>query len=100
MDKKDLEQISDLFNKAFGSIWEHNLEPTLGKVQTELSQVRTQMVTKTFLTDKIADLEGGLVTKLRKEDAKVNRLAEILREKNVISDNDIKELGNLVVFPK
>ncbi|OGE73776.1 MAG: hypothetical protein A3I07_02350 [Candidatus Doudnabacteria bacterium RIFCSPLOWO2_02_FULL_42_9] len=97
MDKKDLEQIKQVVREevigGFGQVWENNLEPVL-------NQIQTQMVTKTFLTDKVADMEGGLITKLRKEDEKVNKLAEILREKDVISDNDIKELGNLVVFPK
>ncbi|MBI3952817.1 MAG: hypothetical protein HY336_02575 [Candidatus Doudnabacteria bacterium] len=93
MEEKDLKQIGDLFNKAFGQIWESNLEPTL-------TQIQTQMVTKTFLTDKFADLQGDLVTKLRKEDEKVNRLADILRQKNLISDADLRDLGSLIVFPK
>lgn len=60
----------------------------------------SHLPTKAYLDDKLADLEGGLITKLRKEDEKVNRLAEILKEKKVLSENDIAELQRLQVFPK
>ena len=40
-----------------------------------------QLPTKSYLDDKLADLEGDLIKKLRKEDEKVNRLAEILKQK-------------------
>jgi len=105
MEEKDLKQIGQVFderfekalpkafNKAFSQIWEHNLEPVLTDIQT-------QMVTKAYLDDKLSDLSGDLITKLRKEDQKVNRLLDILRTKNVLSESDIRELGNLVVFPK
>jgi len=59
-----------------------------------------QLPTKSYIDDKLADLEGGLVTKLRKEDEKVNRLAEILKAKNVLSESDIAELKKLQVFPR
>ncbi|OGE80986.1 MAG: hypothetical protein A3H72_00920 [Candidatus Doudnabacteria bacterium RIFCSPLOWO2_02_FULL_48_8] len=108
MEEKDLKQIGDLFdgrfekalpkafNAAFTQVWEHNLEPALQAIHDKLEQLPT----KSYLDDKIANLQGDLTTKLRKEDEKVNRLADILRQKNLISDNDIQELGNLVVFPK
>ncbi|MBI4049234.1 MAG: hypothetical protein HY395_00230 [Candidatus Doudnabacteria bacterium] len=108
MEEKDLKQIEKLFEKgfaegfkqAFASVWEHNLEPALNEIHREIAGVKSQMVTKSYLDDKIANLQGDLITKLRKEDDKLNRLADILRQKKVISDSDIQELGNLVVFPK
>jgi hypothetical protein len=93
MEAEEIKQISNLFNQAFSDVWEKNLEPTLTTIQN-------QMVTKAYLDDKLADLSGDLVTKLKKEDEKVNRLLDILRMKNVLSDSDIKELSNLMVFPK
>ncbi len=59
-----------------------------------------QLPTKSYLDDKLADLEGGIITKLRKEDDKLNRLAEMLKDKKVLSETDIAELKKLVVFPK
>jgi hypothetical protein len=56
--------------------------------------------TKSYLDDKLANLEGGLIAKLRKEDEKVNRLAEMLKQKNLLTESDIKELGQLQVFSK
>ena len=60
----------------------------------------SQLPTKSYLNDKLADLEGGLVTKLRKEDEKLNRLAGMLKEKKLLNDDDIAELQRLQVFPK
>ena len=60
----------------------------------------SQLPTKSYLDDKLADLEGGLVTKLRKEDEKLNRLAGMLKEKKLLNDADIAELQRLQVFPK
>src|SRR3989338_4051390 len=104
MDEKDLKQIKELFKQEFKvgfkdnltEFWEGNLEPAFSAVNDEIAQLPT----KSFLTDKLANLQGDLTTKLRKEDEKLNRLADILRQKNIISDRDIQELGNLVVFPK
>ena len=59
-----------------------------------------QLPTKSYLDDKLADLEGDLIKKLRKEDEKVNRLAEILKQKDILSDSEIRELDDLKVFPK
>lgn len=56
--------------------------------------------TKSYLDEKFANLEGDLIVKLRKEDQKINRLAEILKQKNILSDSDLLELAQLRVFPK
>lgn len=100
MDKKDLEQIGEIVEKAvtkvFADVWEGNLEPAFNNVFDKIDQLPT----KSYLDDKIANLEGDLIKKLRKEDEKVNRLADILRQRNLLTESDLKELANLVVFPK
>jgi len=114
MEEKDLKQITEVvekgFSKAFIQVWEHNLEPAFEAVYKRFDEQDkrfdgldgkiSQLPTKTFLTDKLADLQGDLTTKLRKEDEKVNRLLDILRTKNVLSESDLAELAHLVVFPK
>lgn len=107
MDKKNLDQIGQIVEKAvkvgFADVWEGNLEPAFNTVFDKIDTLEgkvNQLPTKTYLDDKIANLQGDLITKLHKEDEKINRLADILREKNLISDNDLKELANLIVFPK
>lgn len=60
----------------------------------------SNLPTKSYLDDKFADLEGDLIKKLRKEDEKLNRLAQILKQKAILTDGDIAELGYFEVFPK
>lgn len=111
MEEKDLKQIKELFRQevktgfkeGFTEIWIGNLEPAFDSTHERIDKLDKkvdQLPTKSYLDDKFADLEGELIKKLRKEDEKVNRLAEILKEKKVLSDGDIAELQRLQVFPK
>ena len=72
----------------------------IGQKFSEIDDKINQLPTKSYLDDKIAGLEGGLITKLRKEDDKMNRLLEIMKQKNLLSESEVAELANLVVFPK
>lgn len=56
--------------------------------------------TKSYLDEKFANLEGDLIVKLRKEDQKVNRLLDLLKQKKVLTDNEINDLARLEVFPR
>lgn len=124
MEDKDLKQIKDLLKEELKPLatkedtknllvdfWEGNLEPSfntvfdqLGKVDERLGKVETditslngkvaQLPTKSYLDDKIANLEGGLITKLRKEDEKINRLAEMLKDKEVLSAQIFRSFSN------
>jgi UDP-N-acetylglucosamine 2-epimerase len=58
----------------------------------------SQLPTKAYLDDKLADLEGRLNVKLRKEDSRVGKLTKILHNKKILSGKDISELDNLQVF--
>ena len=110
MEEKDLRQIKEVFHETFAGVWDDNLEPAFKGVNKEIENVNkkieaikgqiAQLPTKSYLDDKLANLEGGLIAKLRKEDEKVNRLAGILKDKKVLSAGDIAELENLQVFPK
>ena len=51
-----------------------------------------------FLNWKLFINKNWLIWK--KEDDKLNRLAEMLKDKKVLSETDIAELKKLVVFPK
>ena len=92
-------------NNDFSELIEY-LDGKFQKIDTQLAELPkmhgqiAQLPTKAYLDDKLANLEGGLVAKLRKEDEKVNMLAAMLKEKKVLTDSDIKELGQLQVFPK
>ncbi len=118
-DKKEIKEIFEEgfkngFQESFTEVWERNLKPAfdevnhrfdkvenrLDKVENHLVNVEVQMVTKSYLDDKIGDLRGDLVVKLRKEDEKLNRLCEILKRKQVLDDADINQLSEFQIFPK
>ena len=75
------------------------VETRLEGVETRLARVEATMVTKAYLDDKLADLEGSVIIRQRKEDQKMNRLIDILHEKAVPADSDVASLQEIEVFP-
>jgi len=121
MDKKDLQElkkaVADGVREGFSEVWGGNLEPAFNLVHEKLDRLDeragtlednysgldgkvAQLPTKTYIDDKFSNLEGDLIVKLKKEDQKVNRLAEMLRDKQVLTEADIVELQKLQIFPK
>ncbi|MCX6745491.1 MAG: hypothetical protein NTX00_00560 [Candidatus Parcubacteria bacterium] len=102
------------FQLEFGQIWDKNIAPAFDDVyqrfdgienrfegvETRLNRIESQMVTKSYLDDKLADLEGGVISKLRKEDEKVNRIISLLKKHKVVPQADLDDLDNLQIFPK
>ena len=70
------------------------------KLEEKLNEKLAPLPTKSYIDEKFADLEGDLIVKLRKEDRKVNRLLELLKQKEVLTESEIQELASLQVFPK
>ncbi len=100
--KDDIKEIG----LELGKVIEHNITPQfqgvnerLDKVEVRLDKVESQMITKTYLDDKLADLEGGTVARQRKEDQKVNPLIEILQNKKVLEEVEVKQLHEFQIFP-
>jgi predicted RNase H-like nuclease (RuvC/YqgF family) len=117
LEPKDLKKIGE----ELGKVIEQNVTPTLdsldqrvghldqrvghldqrvGNLEREVGQIRAEMVTKSYLDDKLADLEGGVMARLRKEDTKVNRLVDMLKNKRVLTEQEVSQLAELQVFPK
>ncbi|MEK7103317.1 MAG: hypothetical protein AAB870_03145 [Patescibacteria group bacterium] len=71
------------------------IDQRLDKMDTRLTKVESQMVTKEYLDDKLADLRGDILTVIRKEDRRVSQLIDFLFDKKVLSDNEVKTLGEL-----
>jgi archaellum component FlaC len=67
----------------------------LGK---DVSSIRSQMLTKDYLDEKIADLRGDMVVLTRKEDTKMLKLVEILTRRKVISQKEAKEIRSMEPF--
>lgn len=96
LEPKDLQQIGE----ELGKVIEQNVTPTLDDLDRRVAKIEAEMVTKSYLDDKLADLEGGMVGRLRKEDAKVNRLVEMLQMKKVLTEEEVKQLAEFQIFPK
>ncbi|MBI5221987.1 MAG: hypothetical protein HY980_00605 [Candidatus Magasanikbacteria bacterium] len=72
----------------------------IGGIKTEISSIKNQMVTKSYLDDKLADLRGDLTVLMRKEDTKLKTLVDILTEKKVLSFDDTKRIFSMEPFPQ
>jgi arsenate reductase-like glutaredoxin family protein len=70
------------------------------KLGNEVNEIRTTMVTKDYLDDKLSDLRGDLVVLMRKEDTKVKALIEILKKRKVITEEDVKKILTMEPFPQ
>ena len=93
---QDLKKIRN----EIAEVIEDNVNPQFEELRNDIEEIKATMVTKSYLDVKIADLEGGWVVKLRKEDNKVNRLVGILKRKKVIAKTDVKTLNEIQVFPR
>ena len=86
-----LQAINDYATKNDGR-WE--------KKEERLGRIEATMVTKDYLVDKLSDLKGDLVVLMRKEDAKLKALIEVLKRRNVISGDDAETILSMQPFPQ
>lgn len=113
MEQQDLQQIKEVIKeevgelalmtkKGFDEVGERfdEVGERFEKLEGRFDTVEATMVTKEYLDEKIADLKGDLVVLIRKEDNKLKKLVEILRAKNVLVDEDVKEILKLEPFSK
>ncbi len=78
----------------------NKVEAEIGGIKTEITSIKSQMVTKSYLDDKLADLRGDLVTLTRKEDTKLKATVNILADKKVLSKDDTKKIFSMEPFPQ
>ncbi len=89
LEEQDFKKIREEFGQAFESI----VLPVLDKMNME-------MVTKSYLDDKLADLEGSVIVRQKKEDKKLNLLIEFLQKKKILEESEIKMLKEFKIFPE
>lgn len=70
------------------------------KIESDISWMKGNMVTKDFLEVKIADLKGDIVVLVRKEDGKVAALIQELTARNIIPAEIAKRLLSMEPFPQ
>lgn len=93
------------------NVIEQNINPQfedvrnrLDKVESRLDKIEirldTEMVTKGYLDDKLADLEGKLVAQDRKLEKKTDVLIETLTERRTLKPGDVERLEGVGVSPR
>lgn len=76
------------------------LEGRMGNLETRMTKAEALMVTKDYLDEKLADLQGNLTVLMRKEDSKLRALIKILTEKNVLNDQERVRILSMEPFPE
>lgn len=76
-----------------------DVQKQFDEVRTRLTKVEATMVTKDYLDEKLFDLRGDFVILMRKEDAKVETLVDVLRQRKVISDQEAEKVLGSGPFP-
>jgi len=70
----------------------NNLEGRFGTLEGRVSHVENQMVTKDYLDDKLAILGAEIGRKINKQAERTNTLVEILVDKSILEEADLKRL--------
>ena len=76
----------------------NKIDVRLDKVEKDIVTIKSTMVTKSYLDDKLADLRGDIVVIVRKEDTKLKSLVEILLKKKILSEDEVKTVYALEPF--
>ena len=81
-----------------------NMQTDLGGkvsgLQSEIGWIKSNMVTKDYLDEKLSDLRGDLVVLMRKEDTKLLKLVDILKERKLISAEEATAVLSMEPFAK
>ncbi len=76
------------------------LESDVSEIKEEIRDVKKQMVTKDYLDERMSDLRGDIVLIIRKEDRKSRYIADILFEKQIFTEKNLKEFYEMEPFPE
>ena len=93
---------ADYTEKEFNSLKNDNKEmkSDIVEMKSDISTLRNQMVTKDYLDEKLADQRGDLILLTRKEDKKVMALVDVLKQRKLIDDADVKKIMGMEPFPQ
>lgn len=90
--------IQDVLDAMAG--YAESTEGRLKNIETDVTMIKSQMVTKAYLDDKLADLRGDLTLLIRKEDTKLKATVNILADKKVLSKDETKKIFSMEPFPQ
>lgn len=102
--KGDLKNFRDEVIVSFKELGEaihmfaNHVDNRFDRVEGDITQIKSTMVTKDYLDEKLGDLRGDMTVLIRKEDNKVKALVEVLVEKKVLDKADQKRIYSLEPF--
>lgn len=73
-------------------------ENRFSSLESDVKVIKSTMVTKPYLDEKLADLRGDMVVLTRKEDKKLNTLVEILADKKILTKKEQKQITSMEPF--
>ncbi len=90
------QQLTDILN-----IVTHIKDNAVSKdtFDTEIKGIKSTMVTKNYLDEKLANHAGNVTALLRKEDSKLKALVGVLYDNAVIDEQDMKKMYEMKPFP-
>ncbi|MEN9558192.1 MAG: hypothetical protein RL141_561 [Candidatus Parcubacteria bacterium] len=77
-----------------------SMKGEMAGIKQELVAMRSVMVTKDYLDDKMADLRGDLVTLVRKEDRKLAAVVEELVKRSIFDEPTARRIFELEPFAR
>lgn len=90
------EDIQDL--KESVNVFASNTEQRLKSLESDMGIIKSQMVTKEYLDEKINNVRGDLVALVRKEDDRVTGFVDMVHKNKGISTNEAVYLNSLKVL--
>jgi predicted nucleic acid-binding Zn-ribbon protein len=75
-----------------------SIETRVGSLETDTKSIRSQMVTKSYLDDKLSDLHGETIKLTKQTNNKVVSLANHLHNEESLSTNSLKQVIALPPF--
>jgi len=96
--KADLEQIREGMGGMATKADLEQIREEMGGMKADLGKMKHEILD--HMDEKMSDLRGDLVVLMRKEDKKMVRLCEMLKEKDILADEDIQEILGMEPFPK
>ncbi len=71
------------------------LEKTVGNLEKTVANLPD----KAYLSDKLADIEGPMVSRTRKQEERFNLLVEFLKSGRALSQDQAQRLAQFEIFP-
>ncbi|MDQ7815280.1 MAG: hypothetical protein RDU25_05775 [Patescibacteria group bacterium] len=98
---EQVDQKFESIDKRFVNIDQRfeSIDQRFDKIDQRFNKIEATMVTKSYLDDKLADVKGDIVTILRKEDQKVNRLVSLMGEKKLLTAAETRDVLSFRPFP-